>query len=99
SPPRPTSVPYTTLFRSTHQVHEGRRDGVVAAPAQVAAVQGVGGVGIADGGGAEVQLALLDHRLDAGGLLVGGVHLLGRGAVGQRSEEHTSELQSRENLV
>src|SRR3712207_9199693 len=66
-PPRSTLFPYTTLFRSCHQVHH------------------------------------LDQRVDrrAGGVLERVAHGVaddGRG-VGLRSEEHTSELQSRQYLV
>src|SRR3712207_7896649 len=83
-PPRSTLFPYTTLFRS--------RD----APAQ--ALGGVrerlrrGGDLLRRGGG------LLRRGRD---LLAGGRRLLGDGgdAPDLRSEEHTSELQSRQYLV
>src|SRR5690606_41216832 len=83
--PRPSTLfPYTTLFRSTHRLH-------------------------ADPQGRRGQQGL--HRHSAGcGLLHGQSacpqrgHAEPLGAMGdrtctQRSEEHTSELQSRENLV
>src|SRR5690606_41549200 len=83
-PPRSTLFPYTTLFRS-----------------------GVEGVDDADDAGAEEQGRLVPHgpRQRVAGLR-GLDHVLGpevgrgvRAQHGSRSEEHTSELQSRENLV
>src|SRR5690606_41671272 len=84
-PPCPPLFPYTTLFRSVAHV---RLDGVAEGVAQVQ-------------GGANARLALVgaDHaRLGGAGALDG---LAQRGVIqpAQRSEEHTSELQSRENLV
>src|SRR2546427_3665612 len=82
-PPRSTLFPYTTLFRS-------------------AVAEGVG-VGRLEG------LAPLTHHGEIGGLelghLPGDVDQVGAGieppkqAVRERSEEHTSELQSQSNLV
>src|SRR3712207_6911449 len=88
-PPRSTLFPYTTLFRSDPPGEEVER--VVTAVAQV------------DGGPPDAQrvLALLD---DAVGVLGSGGPQ-GHGARGERrhvagrSEEHTSELQSRQYLV
>src|SRR3712207_8693101 len=86
-PPRSTLFPYTTLFRSLARTpgYEGRRAGVRAA----------------DGGAPD----RLDRRRRAQPL-PGALEqarplrapLAGR-AVGRRSEEHTSELQSRQYLV
>src|SRR5690606_40726488 len=85
-PPRSTLFPYTTLFRS--QPH--------------------GEVGVDAGAVGEHHGVLLDRRHpgaqvqgDATPLeLLGGVGAeLGRERLEDRSEEHTSELQSRENLV
>src|SRR3712207_8545923 len=79
-PPRSTLFPYTTLFRSGHEV------------AHVAGVDGAVGV------------AAADRRLDAqlGGVQATEVDLHDDvlGVLGTvRSEEHTSELQSRQYLV
>src|SRR5690606_42017008 len=51
------------------------------------------------GRGLEVLSELLADVLDPGRDVLGGVHLLSLGSERDRSEEHTSELQSRENLV
>src|SRR3712207_7558827 len=84
-PPRSTLFPYTTLFRS-------------------ALAEDLPGRGAAE----VVALLVLERRvLDAGdvgrhraGLLEGRqVALLAGQVLGQRSEEHTSELQSRQYLV
>src|SRR5690606_41359304 len=93
--PRSTLLPYTTLFRSVRGADQRedvlveRRDGDVVLEAGVA-VQHVGHV-------EEEGRAALgdDHHLQ---LARGLDDLLTRVAAG-RSEEHTSELQSRENLV
>src|SRR5690606_42079404 len=84
-PPRPPLFPYTTLFRSVFQV---RQQGALLAQqhAHLNAARQLllGRVG---------QQAVAGHRdqlRERGGL---------QGEVRQRSEEHTSELQSRENLV
>src|SRR5690606_41295090 len=89
-----TLFPYTTLFRSHH------RD-----PAQFTAVAD-------DRRAREAERRLADQQHH--GLLTGGVKLgapavrgprsreaacIDREQGGERSEEHTSELQSRENLV
>src|SRR5690606_41894169 len=83
-PTRSTLFPYTTLFRSDEPV-----DGVGRAGPQL----GVLVVGVVGG---DLELAA---EAGAGGDPVHD-HPLGRHPVlGARSEEHTSELQSRENLV
>src|SRR5690606_41380248 len=92
SPPSPR-FPYTTLFRSggpgTHLV--GVLAGVVLHRERRAAV----GVAFAQhrihGAALDLVVAGLDVLLAVAGRLFR--------VVGQRSEEHTSELQSRENLV
>src|SRR5690606_41512721 len=94
--PTPSLFPYTTLFRSSthlvsrHPRRRNRRDGV-------------------DGGrevvrGAQVSRLRHSHRHHgAGSSPTGGTFAhgscAGAAATGARSEEHTSELQSRENLV
>src|SRR3712207_7294665 len=84
-PPRSTLFPYTTLFRSDRGEHDvGRRH------------REVGPVVLAD---AEVVDADLVGEHALGDDVT---HDLRRGhrlAVGTRSEEHTSELQSRQYLV
>src|SRR5690606_39419075 len=66
----------------------------------VAADRGVHGLGGPVGGAERRQREQLDRDAGRGQLVAreqrGGAEL---GDVGQRSEEHTSELQSRENLV
>src|SRR5690606_41798513 len=85
--------PYTTLFRS----HQPRGLRVPLVPAHQHAEAADAGVDRfeAEVAGSEVEL-LVEARV------VRDVHLAvlaGGGSVGIRSEEHTSELQSRENLV
>src|SRR3712207_8259026 len=85
-PPRSTLFPYTTLFRS---------DGLTVAPA-LGGVQGkdVGAEDVEAKGGEEPG----DDRQRAGA--VGGADRDGPVVVAPvRSEEHTSELQSRQYLV
>src|SRR5690625_7115901 len=83
-PPRPTLFPYTTLFRSSRRpVLEGV-DGV-----HQPAVEAQGG---GDG------LVPVRQRADADGQ-IGGRDGAGEAVVDLRSEEHTSELQSRGHLV
>src|SRR5690606_40518370 len=84
-PLRSTLFPYTTLFRSKAYV------GVHPEP-----------VGTGTGAGRVVRGHCDHHRLSGAPVLVGQA----RGGAGpgsvpvrRRSEEHTSELQSRENLV
>src|SRR2546430_10760938 len=88
-PPRSTLFPYTTLFRSLHQVIQGRPavgDDVKLKGVEVRARQ------------------LVDHRLRFGSpseAVVVAAELKRYVAPGvrRRSEEHTSELQSQSNLV
>src|SRR3712207_8856105 len=85
-PPRSTLVPYTTLFRSTGDGAAAARGsvvGVAVAPPAAPRHVLVGGVD-----------PLGDLLLQVSQPLVG--HVLGHPA---RSEEHTSELQSRQYLV
>src|SRR2546421_5607213 len=84
-PPRSTLFPYTTLFRS----RTARRGHVVRGPVfceRRAALEAA--TPRADGPGVSLSEA---YRA-----LVGG---RGRASCGGRSEEHTSELQSRSDLV
>src|SRR3712207_8178583 len=98
-PPRSTLFPYTTLFRSL-VARDRRRTAIASLPAQAAATAGA---------------LRADRRLNLGhqrlGLLPVGapraarlvpeaaVVRVRRAHLGGRSEEHTSELQSRQYLV
>src|SRR5690606_41235479 len=83
-PPPATPFPYTTLFRSGVAQHDD-----VLEQGQVVAHRGepLGEARVLDDG--QLGPAVADEVGD----------LLGRGGVVDRSEEHTSELQSRETLV
>src|SRR3712207_8824720 len=82
-PPRSTLFPYTTLFRSQGANNQGHR--ALASAEQVYAGVEVDRVDVF------VYVAGLPHLLELAPLLV----ILRVG----RSEEHTSELQSRQYLV
>src|SRR5207247_7556689 len=96
-PPASVLFPYTTLFRSGEEGDLGRVD---------AAADGEG-VDFADGGfagflGRAAGAHLLDDEKaagDADDFLADPRGAGGAGAVVNRSEEHTSELQSRVDLV
>src|SRR3712207_7656663 len=84
-PPRSTLFPYTTLFRSAlPEAAGGVGEDDVAAAGQVAGVVG-------DRVLAAPETVREDHR--------GSRVLPAREVHGRRSEEHTSELQSRQYLV
>src|SRR3712207_9003971 len=86
-PPRSTLFPYTTLFRSA--------GGLAGAPQRARRVAMNGGGGIA---AAVLQRSrAVHHDVDSGEMRQPVV--LARGAAEIRSEEHTSELQSRQYLV
>src|SRR3712207_7901755 len=83
-PPRSTLFPYTTLFRSDEDVEVERAQEVEAREVRLA-------------------VARVEHRRDPLAVaqvdrVAGEEHPVGAG-VPQRSEEHTSELQSRQYLV
>src|SRR5690606_40890794 len=95
-PPRSPLFPYTTLFRShahgQHAVGSGRRfatgdlvDNIH--PRNHAAIDGILAV-------EEMVVLEVDEELAVGRVRIGRT-----GRAQSRSEEHTSELQSRENLV
>src|SRR3712207_8718961 len=86
-PPISTLFPYPTLFRSPVEAAVGRRG-----PAG-------GEVPEADELAVGRQLAAIDRRAQRGPDLVAVVDRADRDRRGQRSEEHTSELQSRQYLV
>src|SRR3712207_7594698 len=82
-PPRSTLFPYTTLFRSRGRSAGGEAEDAVVAVAAGAAV----GVGRTEPQGAVRRHG---HRAQPA---------VPPGQLGPRSEEHTSELQSRQYLV
>src|SRR3712207_7521320 len=84
-PPRSTLFPYTTLFRS-----ERPEQLVIHEPCHLDTVDRPFDVDPGFGHGDERGRVDLEHRLGRSG---------GAGAVRGRSEEHTSELQSRQYLV
>src|SRR5690606_41038515 len=95
--PHPTNslLPYTTLFRSVFKVQEVVSSGIeeqrlirVTAALEKNSTHPVG-------------KAIVEHAGDIlGNLSASKVEeIAGHGLKGERSEEHTSELQSRENLV
>src|SRR5699024_12427710 len=83
-PPGPPRFPYTTLFRSREALDDNRR-----------AIEETAALAAAGASGSRAVLVLV-----AGGLPEGSTDLIGaRQRVRDRSEEHTSELQSRFDLV
>src|SRR3712207_7875497 len=84
-PPRSTLFPYTTLFRSVQRRHVPRRGDVERKRLDLIAVHYLERLGVYNGNGAIDDVRNVDHL----------------GHIGQRlrSEEHTSELQSRQYLV
>src|SRR3712207_7527498 len=87
-PPRSTLFPYTTLFRSVLQLLQHHDAGALAHDEAVA-------VGVVGAGGAGGVVAGLGGE-GLAGVEAGDADLADRGL---RSEEHTSELQSRQYLV
>src|SRR3712207_8085938 len=84
-PPRSTLFPYTTLFRS---------------PAQDRTRAGEGGLGrVKRGGRAEGEGRGREDRRGEGDRLPEGTDVYAARGHPTRSEEHTSELQSRQYLV
>src|SRR5690606_42021973 len=95
-PPASTLFPYTTLFRSCEPAR-GR-----VALADAGRERRAAGAGVAEPGAAGVDVLGLVHATWRGGAVPAAAAALGadvRQLPGTRSEEHTSELQSRENLV
>src|SRR5690606_41992297 len=95
--PRPTLFPYTTLFRSVRD----RQAFILLNPATVRPGSSVGVTGSGFDPGAQIDLTIKKTKDDRGTSL-GFVQADKGGSFGGfsfRSEEHTSELQSRENLV
>src|SRR5690606_40471893 len=92
-PRRSTRVPYTTLFRSEglgRQPGSGHQHLAALALAQHRHHLAGAQLAAAEVGGEGVDVAPLGHRSSRGVLAA---------VTWSRSEEHTSELQSRENLV
>src|SRR3712207_7667343 len=87
-PPRSTLFPYTTLFRSRVEDLDGPVTGVVDAGLELAEA------GDLDRDGRLARELRGEHRVAAGA-----AGRVAAGRVGRRSEEHTSELQSRQYLV
>src|SRR5690606_40984842 len=84
-PPTSTLFPYTTLFRSRDPLPPpGQLGAVPAAPRHGRGRARPGGLHLQQGGGLQPRLRPQGAR---------------RRPLDLRSEEHTSELQSRENLV
>src|SRR3712207_8899979 len=82
-PPRSTLFPYTTLFRSRAEPGAGRRDRLLARPVH----------------GVPRQLVEEPGRRVVRRLPPAGAHRRPGDEQPPRSEEHTSELQSRQYLV
>src|SRR3712207_8293097 len=85
-PPRSTLFPYTTLFRSLHAIRGARpgRGGAAAGPVGLPRT------------GAGPTVGRVGTRA---GIVVTGTEVLTGRVADRRSEEHTSELQSRQYLV
>src|SRR5690606_40452401 len=90
-PPRSTLFPYTTLFRSL-----GQRDARLLAARNGQGRLGPGAV-VVDRDHPALAADLVDVAVAQNHEQPGSQ--VGPGLPGVRSEEHTSELQSRENLV
>src|SRR5206468_4547436 len=82
-PPRSTLFPYTTLFRSAERL--SRLD--------------VAAVGTNHGAGPHAALTALARMRDVAGMPLVAMPNVGLASLSGRSEEHTSELQSRSDLV
>src|SRR5690554_7326354 len=90
--PRSTLFPYTTLFRSWWDAERA----AVLDVRQRKGAAAVGGVTVVE----EIDLAVgTDCHVLQPRVAVGGTGIDRRLVVGVRSEEHTSELQSRPHLV
>src|SRR3712207_7184427 len=92
-PPRSTLFPYTTLFRSEAGAGPGRPAGLDERPVEVLRREQVA---VEQEHPRRVQVGQGAERQQGGEPVVAGGVLL---VVDDRSEEHTSELQSRQYLV
>src|SRR5690606_41232750 len=98
-PPRPTLFPYTTLFRfKTKLISRKTICPSISATPQFVAEFATARLGCGNRTTDQInKAAIAQHRQRGRGRAALGRHLLAQHA-GRRSEEHTSELQSRENL-
>src|SRR5690606_41284286 len=93
--PMPTLFPYTTLFRSDFARGFSLTEGIID---KVSDIRGIDIVSMAQGVVVQLEIATAcEVRLKGRRRALAG--RTGCGLCGVRSEEHTSELQSRENLV
>src|SRR5690606_39729874 len=97
-PPRSTPLPYTTLFRSDRLQERGPDALDVADDAVVGDLED-GRVGVLVHGHDHLRAVHAREVLHRARDAERHVELGRDGLAGLRSEEHTSELQSRENLV
>src|SRR5206468_12470957 len=98
-PPRPTLFPYTTLFRSDFRLPLGQTAETVLVAAAVSQVETQStGFGAFVESKQITELPLNGRNFTQLITLAPGVTQIPLGAPGARSEEHTSELQSRSDL-
>src|SRR3712207_9303904 len=95
-PPRSTLFPYTTLFRSAYLLVTGSFSEAVL---QLASQTGIASTGVGSYLNYGTLLGVLAGYCSMFLLSVDTVPLLRAERVRMRSEEHTSELQSRQYLV
>src|SRR5690606_41854286 len=98
-PPSPTLFPYTTLFRSL--VHDRHPHAATGRAVGFVAGRESGGAKQLEQAGAVERFGDGEPRLGGTGRRLGGVHaaaVVTHMDDDERSEEHTSELQSRENI-
>src|SRR5690606_40149537 len=97
--PRPPRLPYTTLFRSLARVSAGVPGGhALRRQFGLAVARGHAEDELWRRAGLDVQQRLGDGLVELRGLVGRTRQVARRFRVRHRSEEHTSELQSRENL-
>src|SRR3712207_9213824 len=95
-PPRSTLFPYTTLFRSQHAQRTLHFDRKVYVAGRINNIDAMAVPGAANGGGGNgnTAFAFLGHVVGSRRAFMHFADFMH-----QRSEEHTSELQSRQYLV
>src|SRR2546430_6143419 len=94
-PPRSTLFPYTTLFRSVNRLAQHRGFGFDTADTPADDAESIDHRGVRIGAHQTVRIIKIVLAPDAFAQVFE-VHLM---ANADRSEEHTSELQSQSNLV